>query len=284
MQLQWVYDFRDTKGVALGVIFNTEGGDAVATDIIVAGYPQRLKGKSPPVRTEKGIILGSTFSEVIKRYGYPPLIEIYAPASGGAAGAGTATGRAGTMRAGVRGAARGAPRGGMGGGMRGGMRGGMGGRRGGMRGGMGGRRGGRFGSLPGGLIEAPLPVTTTRTAEAPRFELLLTAMRGGRRGGAMGRASGMTGGRGGMRGGRGGMRGGRGGMRGGMRGGATARTRGGLPPLAAPPSAPGAAEALTAQAVVDHASIGFSRDCILTYESIAFTFHDMKVYRIHVSE
>ena len=40
----------------------------------------------------------------------------------------------------------------------------------------------------------------------------------------------------------------------------------------------------TAQAVVDHVSVGFSRDCILSYEGIAFTLHDMKVFRIHVSE
>jgi len=57
-----------------------------------------------------------------------------------------------------------------------------------------------------------------------------------------------------------------------------------LPPLGTTAPAPGVTEGLTAQAVVDHASIGFSRDCLLTYESVAFTLHDMKVYRIHVSE
>jgi len=64
---------------------------------------------------------------------------------------------------------------------------------------------------------------------------------------------------------------------GGMRGG-------GLPPLGTTAAAPTAADRFTAQAVVDHASIGFSRDCILTYEGISFTLHDMKVFRIHVSE
>jgi len=85
-----------------------------------------------------------------------------------------------------------------------------------------------------------------------------------------------------MRGGgmRGGMRGG--GMRGGMRGGA--RGRGGsLPPLGAAAAA-GAAEQFTATAVVNHQAVSFSRDCTMVYEGIAFTLHDMKVFRIHVSE
>ncbi|UCC67472.1 MAG: hypothetical protein JSV79_10120 [Armatimonadota bacterium] len=261
LQLQWVYDFRKADGVALGVVFNTEGGDAVVTDLIVAGYPERLKGKAPPVRTQKGVVLGSTFADVLKRYGYPPLIEIYAPTTGVAGRAGAAGARPSGMRAGVR-------AGGAGGrGMRAGRGGGRRGDRGGMRGGPG-----RRGTLPGDLIEGPPPVTTTMTAQAPEFELVLTAMRRG----------GPRGGRGGARGGRGGpgFREGRGaGVRGG-RGGA----RGGLPPLGTRAPAPGAAELLTAEAVVDHASIGFSRDCILTYEGVAFTLHDMKVYRIHVSE
>ena len=41
---------------------------------------------------------------------------------------------------------------------------------------------------------------------------------------------------------------------------------------------------LTATAVVNQQAITFSRDCIMIYEGIAFTLHDMKVYRIHVSE
>jgi len=68
-------------------------------------------------------------------------------------------------------------------------------------------------------------------------------------------------------------------MRGGGGRGGT-RTVGGLPPLGAPT----AAEELTAVAVVDRQQISFSRDCVLIYEGIAFTLHDMKVYRIHVSE
>jgi hypothetical protein len=266
LQLQWVYDFRKADGVALGVVFNTEGGDAVVTDLIVAGYPQRLKGKAPPVRTQKGVVLGSTFADVLKRYGYPSLIEIYAPTTGAGGRAGAAPTRAGGMRAGMRagGGGRGMRAGG-GGGMRGDRGGGRRGGRGGMR---GGRGGGRRGSLPGDLIEGPPPVTTSMTAQASEVELVLTGMRGGGRRGGRG---------GGARGGRGG--GARGGRGGGARGG-----RGGLPPLGTRAPAPGAAELLTAQAVVDHASIGFSRDCILTYEGVAFTLHDMKVYRIHVSE
>jgi len=54
--------------------------------------------------------------------------------------------------------------------------------------------------------------------------------------------------------------------------------RGGAAPTAAP------ADLLTAQAMVDRVSVGFSRDCILTYEGISFTVHNMKVFRIHVSE
>ena len=65
----------------------------------------------------------------------------------------------------------------------------------------------------------------------------------------------------------------------GTRGAGAAR----LPPLGAPTAA-GAAEELTAVAVVDHQQVSFSRDCVMIYEGIAFTLHDMKVYRIHVSE
>jgi hypothetical protein len=38
------------------------------------------------------------------------------------------------------------------------------------------------------------------------------------------------------------------------------------------------------QAFSDTQAISFSRDCILTYEGIAFTIQDMSVMRIHVSE
>ena len=67
-------------------------------------------------------------------------------------------------------------------------------------------------------------------------------------------------------------------------GGRGSTGRGSLPPLGTAAAAPTAADRFTAQAVVDHAAIGFSRDCILTYEGISFTLHDMKVFRIHVSE
>jgi len=62
-----------------------------------------------------------------------------------------------------------------------------------------------------------------------------------------------------------------------MRGGAS------LPPLGVTPT-PAPGEELTATAAVDHQQISFSRDCTMVYEGIAFTLHDMKVYRIHVSE
>jgi hypothetical protein len=41
---------------------------------------------------------------------------------------------------------------------------------------------------------------------------------------------------------------------------------------------------LSATAIVENQTVGFSRDCILTYNGIAFTLHDMRVIRIHVSE
>jgi hypothetical protein len=66
-----------------------------------------------------------------------------------------------------------------------------------------------------------------------------------------------------------------------MRGGGRGRA-GALPPLGA--AAAGAAEQFTAAAVVNHQTISFSRDCTMVYEGIAFTLHDMKVFRIHVSE
>jgi hypothetical protein len=253
-QTEWVYDFRSRRGIALGIVLTGEGADAMVTDVIVAGFPQNLKGKPAPVRTAKGVALQSTFEDVLKRYGYPPLIEIYTPLSGGAA-AGRAGG-GGAMQAGrgTRGAMR-AGGGGRGRAMRGLARGAM---RGGMRG-----RGGR----------AAAPGLGTMTARSD-FQVVLTGMMGGRRGGG-----GM---RGGIRGGApGGMRGGPG-MRAGRRGGARGRA-GGLPPLGA--AAPlGAAEQFTATAVVNHQTVSFSRDCTIVYEGIAFTLHDMKVFRIHVSE
>lgn len=276
-QAQWFYDLRASKGVALGIVLAGEGADAAVTDVVVAGFEKYLRGKPAPVRTERGITLLSSFADVLSKYGYPPLAEIY-PA--GAAGAGAAAGgaagaRGGAMRAGAATAA-----GMRGGGMRmgGGMRGGMGG---GMRAGMGARRGGgmRGGAMGRGRAEADRP-TVTAAAPAAGYQVELTGMMGGGRG--------MRGG-GGMRGGmgagmRGGTRGGGGTMRGGMRGGARGGARAGaLPPLGTQVAiTPAGAQAVTAFA--DNASIAFSRDCILTYEGIAFTIQDMKVMRIHVSE
>ncbi len=272
-QVQWTYDFRDNRGIAIGMVLNGEGADAVVSDVIVTGFPQYLKGKPDPIRTARGIVLQSTFEEVLRRYGYPPLIEIYPPSSA----AGTARGGAGgAMRAG------GAARGGMRAGARAGMGRGAGGRGGrGGRGGMrGGPRGGPRGGGRGGRRRGEAPNLGTRLVrnDGSSFELVLTGgrgMRGGMRGGP----------RGGMRGG--GARGGgaRGGMRGGMRGGARGGRRGGraaLPPLGAAARAP--QDMLTATAVVNHQAITFSRDCIMIYEGISFTLHNMKVYRIHVSE
>ncbi len=290
-QTEWVYDYRKTRGIALGIILTGEGADAVVSDVAVAGFPENLKGKPAPLTTAKGIKLQSTFEDVLKKYGYPPLIEIY-PAAGGAGAA--QGGAAGAMRAGVgaRGGGMRAGGGGRGGGgMRGGgMRAGGGGRRGGGMGGGGrGMRGGRGGGRGRDMGAAPGPGVPTVGGQ---FGVVLTGapggrgMRGGRRGGGGGgMGGGMRGG--GMRGGGGGRGGG---MRGGgMRGGGMGGRRGGggaggaLPPLGA--AAPtGASDQFSASAVVNHQAISFSRDCTLVYEGIAFALHDMKVFRIHVSE
>ena len=260
-QTQWVYDFRSTRGFAIGILLNGEGADAVVSDLMVAGFPKYLKGKPDPIRTAKGVILQSTFEDVLKKYGYPPLIEIYPPSGAARAVAGGGRAAGGGGRGGMR-------AGGGGGG--GGMRAGGGGGRGGGRGGRGGRGGGRGGRGGGRRGAAPDPVTMIAGAdELGTYDEVLTGAPGRRGGGRRG---------GGMRGGGGG----RGGMRGGGARGGGGRG-GGLPPLGAPTAA-GAAEELTAVAVVDHQQISFSRDCVMIYEGIAFTLHDMKVYRIHVSE
>ena len=250
-QSQWCYDFRRARGVALGIVLSGEGADAVVTDVVVAGFRENLANKPVPVRTQRGITLQSTFSDILQTYGYPPLIEIYVPA-GGSAAAGRAPG--GTMRAGARGGGGGAA-------------------------GRGGRMGGR-GGMGGGRGRADAGPSTNKpvlTAQAPEFELVLTGeMMGGGRGG------GGRGGRGGGGGGRGGGGGGGGGRGGGARGGGAAAGRS-LPPLGAQ-AAPGAANQLMASALVNYQSIAFSRNCVITYEGIAFTLHDMRVMRIHVSE
>lgn len=65
-----------------------------------------------------------------------------------------------------------------------------------------------------------------------------------------------------------------------MRGGGGGR--GTLPPLGT--ARTGAAASAGVQAFSDNTPVTFSRDCILTYEGIAFTIQNMRVMRIHVSE
>ncbi len=269
-QSEWVYDWRQAKGVALGIILSGKGADAVVTDVVVAGFRENLKGKPQPVRTEKGIVLQSTFAEVLEKYGYPPVIEIYTPSAGAAGAAGAAGGAAGGGRA-MRAAGSGA-RGQAGGGRRANAGGGR-------------RGGGRRSAAMGRALDA----TTLAVAAGPRYQLDLT---GGERSGR-GRSGGDGGGGrrvgagGGRRGAAGGGRraGGGGGVRAGTGGGrrAAAGGRGSLPPLGQAALA-GTEAALTASAIVNNQAVGFSRDCILTYEGIAFTMHDLRVVRIHVSE
>ena len=44
------------------------------------------------------------------------------------------------------------------------------------------------------------------------------------------------------------------------------------------------ASQFAATGLINHQAISFSRDCTLVYEGIAFALHDMKVFRMHVSE
>jgi len=255
MQSQWLYDLRDPRGVSLGIVLDGEGADAVVTDVVVAGFPKYLEGKGVPVRTQKGVRLQSTFTDVLKKYGYPPLIEIYAPV-GARPGGRPAT--AGRMQAGVGGGAMRA--------------------RGAGRAGARGRGGGRARGGPamrGGRRRGAAPLEDMLTGDEAPLRMVLTGAPG--RGGGRMRGAGGRGAR--MRGA--GRRGG-GGARGGGRalGGGGRRT---LPPLGAG-AAPAPGEELTASAVVEHQQISFSRDCIMVYEGISFTLHDMRVFRIHVSE
>jgi hypothetical protein len=283
-QQEWVYDLRHSRGVSLGIVLSGEGSDAVVTDVVVCGYPEYLKGKKQYAVTERGVTLQSTYATVLKRYGFPPEAEALTPGATPAASA-TGVGGAGARMGG--GAAGGRGGGGMraGGGGGGGMRGGMGGG-GGMRGGGGGgMRGGGGGRMRGAIT--PQTQLASTLGGPSSFRVELTQMQGGRgmRGGGMGGGGGMRGGMGGGGGMRGGMGGG-GGMRGGMRGGTMGRASAGtLPPLGtAAAGAAGALSNLAATATVDNQAIGFSRDCVLTYYAVAFTLHDMRVIRIHVSE
>jgi len=118
-QAEWVYDLRRARGVTVGLVLSGEGADAVITDVIVAGYPEYLRGKPQYVRTERGVSLQSSFATVLERYGFPPQMEVYSP------GASLAPVAGGAGRGGARGGAGGGGAGG-GGGLRGGGRGGGG--------------------------------------------------------------------------------------------------------------------------------------------------------------
>jgi hypothetical protein len=95
-QAEWVYDMRQTRGVALGIVFSGDGAEAIVTDIIVSGYPEYLKGKQPPVRTEKGVLL-QTSATVLQ---HPPRM-VSLPRSGHAAAIIAAAPQAGQRRGAV---------------------------------------------------------------------------------------------------------------------------------------------------------------------------------------
>jgi len=235
-QSQWVYDRRTKSGFAVGVVLSGEGADAVVTDVVASGFPENLKNKPQTVRTQRDVVLLSSFADVLRKYGYPPMAEVYIPsaAAAGAAGARAAGGlRGGGAAGGLRGP-------GAGGGLRG-----------------PGAGGGLRGPGAGGGLRGP-------------------GAGGGLRGPGAGGGLPGSGRAGGLRGG---------GAAGGLR--APAAGAGRLPPLGAGSAQQAGGPApnpLSATAVVDNVVVGFSRDCILTYEGIAFTLHDMRVTRIHVSE
>ena len=264
----------------LGIVLSGEGADAVVTDVVVAGYPEYLKGKQQYVRTERGVSLREQLRDRARTLRLPS-------ADGG-------------LSPGQRSCFDGRPR--TGGGSAGAAQGGGARWR--------GRRWARWqalGAVPwwrwrrarcrrgmrggGGRMRGSIDAPTTRLASAApesTFEVQLTQMRGG--GG--GRGAGGGGGMGRWWRSRGGG-GGRGGVRRRWRRRRWRRrslraTRygGALPPLGTATATAAAAtiSGLTATAIVDNQAVGFSRDCILTYSGIAFTLHDMRVIRIHVSE
>ncbi len=252
-QAEWFYDLRRSRGVTLGIVLSGEGAEAVVTDVVISGYPEYLKGKRQYVRTERGVTFQSSFATVLQKYGFPPQLEVYTPGSAPAVATGRTAGGGGRLGSGA------GPRANMGRAAGGGMRAG-----GNMRGRMG--EGGGMGRRGRTMGEAQ-PRTTSLAAGGSSFTVTLTqGMRRGMENGLR---------RGGMRGGAGG------GVRAGGR-----RPGGALPPLGAAASSPAAAmlSRLSASAPVNNQNISFSRDCVLTYNGIAFTLHDMRVIRIHVSE
>ncbi len=141
-----------------------------------------------------------------------------------------------------------------------------------MQGGNRGMQGGNRGRMGGNRRGAAPPTTSLASlSDGAQYRIELTQM-GGRRGGNMG----------GNR--SGGPRGNMGGNRGNV---STGRTRGSLPPLGSSGASntnPTFLDKLSANTMVNNQNISLSRDCILTYNGIAFTLHDMRVIRIHVSE
>jgi len=106
-QVEWVYN-RDPASV--GIVLTGEGINAHVTDIIVSLW-RTFDASSRMAQTSKGARIGSTFSDVLERYGWPNRLQIIAeagqtqatprPALGGpatATGAGPRTFRPGGLR------------------------------------------------------------------------------------------------------------------------------------------------------------------------------------------
>ncbi len=83
-QWEWVYN---RPPYSVGLIVTGNGPLAAVTNIIVALWStDKPSPKAPPIRSERGIVLGSsTFGRVLQAYGYPALLTVLqeSPQSGG---------------------------------------------------------------------------------------------------------------------------------------------------------------------------------------------------------
>jgi hypothetical protein len=75
-QVEWVYN-RDP--VSIGVVFTGEGINAHVTDVTVSLW-RTFDASSRVALTSKGARIGSTFSDVLERYGWPNRLQIIAEA------------------------------------------------------------------------------------------------------------------------------------------------------------------------------------------------------------
>jgi hypothetical protein len=234
-QEEWIYRIEERK-VSAGFIIEGSGEDSVITDIIVAGF-----FPTSYVQTSRGIHLGSTFSEVLKTYGWPPRMEVYVETGGGESqGVALAGSLPAAALAGV-GAMPGIP---------------------GMAGmpGMAGIPG--MAGMPGAGASAGIPPQMLETGRqmlaqgsSPEQIAQMASQRGYNLSAEQVLQS--------------------------LGGQAGVSLPPGLGAAAGGVARPGAA---STQVVVDRVPIMLSRHAVLYYEGVAFTLHQLKVVRIHISE